>query len=240
MLYEKHDRRIVRLDYDRVKKIGGRLRNHEVDNMLWVAENTTIPIPKIYEAKYEDGKLVAIIMEYIPGIALSKVWNDFTDVEKETTKRELQDYMAQLRIPRGNYVGAANQGQAIIGNLGDLDCGPFDSVEQFNEFILATTYEGFPEGFKDDFRAVIGRDHEIVFTHGDFYPRNILVDDDGHVKAILDWEHAGWYPDYFEMFLSLSWCHEFKGWKEFLRSIVPSHFSKEFIAMTWITPTLKA
>lgn len=39
--------------------------------------------------------------------------------------------------------------------------------------------------------------HKIVFTHGDFRPANIIVRD-GHVAAILDWELAGWYPEYWE------------------------------------------
>ena len=39
--------------------------------------------------------------------------------------------------------------------------------------------------------------HSIVFTHGDFLPRNIIVKD-RKVVGILDWEMAGWYPEYWE------------------------------------------
>lgn len=41
------------------------------------------------------------------------------------------------------------------------------------------------------------RKHTIVLTHGDFRPANIMVRD-GRVAAILDWEMAGWYPEYWE------------------------------------------
>lgn len=41
------------------------------------------------------------------------------------------------------------------------------------------------------------RKHGIVFTHGDLRPANIIVKD-GRVTAIIDWEMAGWYPDYWE------------------------------------------
>lgn len=27
---------------------------------------------------------------------------------------------------------------------------------------------------------------------------NILVGDDGHLSGMLDWESAGWYPEYWE------------------------------------------
>lgn len=39
--------------------------------------------------------------------------------------------------------------------------------------------------------------HPIVFTHNDMHEGNILVSG-GHVSAILDWECAGFYPDYWE------------------------------------------
>ncbi|OJJ31905.1 hypothetical protein ASPWEDRAFT_43931 [Aspergillus wentii DTO 134E9] len=40
-------------------------------------------------------------------------------------------------------------------------------------------------------------DH-AVFAHGDIAPRNIMVDENGNIIGIIDWEYAGWYPDYWE------------------------------------------
>ena len=37
-----------------------------------------------------------------------------------------------------------------------------------------------------------------VFTHADIAPRNVMVDEQNMVTGILDWESAGWYPDYWE------------------------------------------
>jgi thiamine kinase-like enzyme len=39
-----------------------------------------------------------------------------------------------------------------------------------------------------------------VFTHGDLRPANIIVTSTSPAKvvAIVDWEQAGWYPDYWE------------------------------------------
>ena len=39
--------------------------------------------------------------------------------------------------------------------------------------------------------------HDIVFTHADFRPDNIVVKD-GHVTGIIDWEMSGWYPEHWE------------------------------------------
>lgn len=40
--------------------------------------------------------------------------------------------------------------------------------------------------------------HRVVFTHGDFKEHNVLVDDDRNLTGWLDWESAGWYPEYWE------------------------------------------
>jgi aminoglycoside phosphotransferase (APT) family kinase protein len=46
-------------------------------------------------------------------------------------------------------------------------------------------------------RNMMKHNHGIVFAHGDLHPGNILIHD-GRVAAILDWEMAGWYPEYWE------------------------------------------
>ncbi|EUC26620.1 hypothetical protein COCCADRAFT_42312 [Bipolaris zeicola 26-R-13] len=38
--------------------------------------------------------------------------------------------------------------------------------------------------------------HDIAFTHRDLNLRNILVDDNGKISRIVNWECAGWYPKY--------------------------------------------
>ena len=47
--------------------------------------------------------------------------------------------------------------------------------------------------------------NEIVFTHGDLDPRNILVEE-GHVTGIVDWEQSGWYPGYWEYVKAMWGC----------------------------------
>lgn len=39
--------------------------------------------------------------------------------------------------------------------------------------------------------------HAIRFTHADIAPRNIMVEN-GRITGIIDWEEAGWYPEYWE------------------------------------------
>ena len=47
--------------------------------------------------------------------------------------------------------------------------------------------------------------HDIVLTHNDLAPRNILVRD-GYVVAILDWELCGFNPSYWEYVKAYLWA----------------------------------
>jgi hypothetical protein len=49
----------------------------------------------------------------------------------------------------------------------------------------------------DFVKAMPRHERQIVLTHGDLLLRNILVRD-AKVLAILDWEMAGYFPEYWE------------------------------------------
>lgn len=56
-----------------------------------------------------------------------------------------------------------------------------------------------------------------VFTHADIAPRNIMVDEQNVITGILDWEFAGWYPDYWEhaqMFRPAVKCKDWPAWMD--------------------------
>jgi aminoglycoside phosphotransferase (APT) family kinase protein len=77
--------------------------------------------------------------------------------------------------------------------------GPYATEAAFNEGIIDVMKDAsqdiFVQMVADMVRAM--PQHEIVLTHSDIAPLNILVRD-GKVVAILDWELAGFYPEYWE------------------------------------------
>lgn len=52
--------------------------------------------------------------------------------------------------------------------------------------------------YKHELPDMLLKSASSVFTHGDIAPRNIMVDENGNITGIIDWEWAGWYPDYWE------------------------------------------
>ena len=51
--------------------------------------------------------------------------------------------------------------------------------------------------------------HAITFTHGDLCQEHIMVNN-GHVVAIVDWERAGWFPEYWEWVNAFTNCSFFR------------------------------
>jgi|TARA_R110002003_G_scaffold214_40_gene16330 hypothetical protein len=74
-----------------------------------------------------------------------------------------------------------------------------------------------PGSIEDPWRDLLPDDGPILLTHGDLRPANIIVTAKGPVKvvAIVDWEQAGWYPDYWEYckaMFTASYDGEWRGW----------------------------
>jgi hypothetical protein len=129
----------------------------------------------------------------------------------------LKDYLAELKaIPNpfspdkaiSNTLGEACRDRRIRGAM---PVGPFANEAAFSQVLR----------FSDE---PARRGHKIVFTHADLNPRNILVDrvtlSDGStgwcVKGIVDWENAGYYPEYWEctkaLFEGFRWPRRYNVW----------------------------
>lgn len=101
--------------------------------------------------------------------------------------------------------------------------GAFSSLEAFYNYLFGPASA---HAFKSDIeyqktlshaKRLQSHQHRMVFTHGDFKAHNILVDDDGHLSRFLDWESAGWYPEYWEFttatrFGKDSWWFQVASW----------------------------
>ena len=95
-LHSLGSRTIIRYENDLVVKSGD-LRDHEAKTLRFIAAKTTIPVPKVHDSIYEDGKVVAIVMDYVPGKRLDEAWETLDSHQKLSIANELHSYMNQLR-----------------------------------------------------------------------------------------------------------------------------------------------
>ncbi|KAL6299845.1 kinase-like domain-containing protein, partial [Sparassis latifolia] len=186
-----------------VVKYGQHISLPEVAAILYVSAYTSIPVPQIHGA-YEYKSELFLFMEFIPGRTLKDALPDMTAASKDALTEQLRVHMNSLRSLRGTYIGGLGCTPCfdhIFADEPPSDYGPFPNVAAFHETLAkAINRYGVPEGFptsrskcrlfKDDYR--------IVFSHGDFASRNIMLSEEEKLAAILDWETAGFWPEYWE------------------------------------------
>lgn len=232
ILHSLYSRTVTRVGNNRVVK-SGNIRSHEAPTLQFIAANTTIPVPKVHDVQWENGKVVAIVMDYMPGKRLDEAWDTLDSDQKHAIASELHSYINQLRDLKGDYIGAIDRGKVVIGQIASIEGGPFDSEKQFNEFILGDIVKSAPDILRHYAKFALMDDHEIVFTHADFAPRNILVEG-GRVTAILDWEYAGWYPEHWEYIQALRQLKPMPDWPQYLSCILPPRYEREYIGMSFL------
>lgn len=205
--------RTVRLDRHRVFKWID--TPTEALSMTFVAKNTTIPVPRVYDLVIHEGKL-GLIMEFID--ARETEWAYLSKAQKADVARQLGGFIAQLRTLMPPHPGIV---ECIDGapcrdpklNVG-LEVG---TVENFHNILghNMVREEDVPLyiPLRPAFERIHGRKHRTMFTHADFNWHNILIRD-GQIVALLDWESAGWYPEYWEYTrLNVCWLLDREFWQ---------------------------
>lgn len=216
-----------------VLKQGAKVRPSEEKAMRLVQKHAlSVPIPSIhgFSFKYEHeipyyGELY---LEYIPGQTLKSTWAGLDNESKNRVCQEIWDIVTIIRaIPRpsdlqpGCYrtVDGSPSHDPLLGSSKDRPPRDLD-----DEMLRSRVYARFVAtnglSYKDcdDLPASLPRSSTSVFAHGDIGPRNIIMDERGRIKALLDWESSGWFPDYWEFAQMMKWCdpleHDWQRWME--------------------------
>jgi aminoglycoside phosphotransferase (APT) family kinase protein len=186
----------------------------EAEATRYVALHTSIPVPTIHDFWTEEDGRACLVMEYKDGQTLHRHWRHLSVDQKMTIMRVLRGFLDELRSlpqphPKG-MIGSVSGGAFFDFRMsGQSLYGPFRDEAAYNDWRISTF------GFLGDqhpptklrlrqLRDEMRNDHQITFTHGDITRRNILIRVDGEgandvsVVAILDWEQAGWRPEYWE------------------------------------------
>ncbi|KAI1172564.1 kinase-like domain-containing protein [Nemania sp. FL0916] len=145
-----------------------RLLNEEAC-LKFLADKTDIPLPKLV-ACFEDDGAVYLITEYVDGVGMDELYDEQLKIVGE----ELEMHMKTLKSLTSNSWGGP--GGAVLP--------PYRVMRKSNGW----PWEMNPRE-KDD----------LVFCHNDLSMNNVIVDPlTLKIKAILDWEYAGFFPPEFE------------------------------------------
>lgn len=184
----------------------------------------SVPVPRVLGFRMpkagEDSRYGTITMEYIDGVSLEEFWPTASEEDKARILGQLRGHMDQLRTMESDFIGTCN-GAACNDHMfvnREHTYGPYKDDTAFREGIAESLLTCVDES--DAFtKVVIGmvnsmpKTDRYVFTHGDLMPRNILVKD-GNVVGIIDWEVAGFYPEYWEYAKAHIFDNYFHPWHE--------------------------
>lgn len=202
----------------------------ETDAIQFVRRHTSIPLPSIIESrKSEDDSWYT--MQVIPGKSLSDAWTDMSEQARLKTRTELCGYIKELRAiqpPEPVYIGSCTSSSAYDHRLNNsLPCGPFSSESAFNDFLVSPVQRCPRQELVAFYCNQLKDTHQIVFTHADLCGDHIIVDPvTGKINGIIDWEMAGWWPEYWEYTKALygSRCQQ---WWKLLVSEAVGEYSHE-------------
>ncbi|KAJ5800561.1 uncharacterized protein N7518_002629 [Penicillium psychrosexuale] len=194
---------VFRVDNTTVVKLCDPSRLAEAEAMRFIRSKTSIPVPEVYNAYVDEtiGRGV-IVMEYIEGEVLRDVIEDMDDTRRQKIISELQKFMSELRSIEGDFIGSidgsACEDPVFCAEQGGF--GPYKTENEFNEgLVRAMTINQTTNSWIKHVAKLIRAmpSHTTVLTHADFSPRNIIISGE-RVVGILDWEMAGFYPEYWE------------------------------------------
>lgn len=193
---------VIRLLGNRIcVKYDSSLSLADAATLQFVAQYTSVPVPKVYCAFERKGK-VYIVMEWIRGEVLANALFHRSEKSKAEITLQLQRMLAELRnLPHPEGLGIAN---VTGGSLSDHRLpgnnprfGPCRTIEDFHRHLR----EGIDHSELYPEINQLAEKHKgtwpICFTHGDLHGCNIVVRGD-KVVGIVDWDTAGWYPSYWE------------------------------------------
>lgn len=146
-----------------------RLQN-EAECLRFIRSKTNIPVPAVY-ADFEDDGAYYLVTEFIHGVEL----NDLALEKKNLVRVELKQHLHTLH----------NLRSTTIGGPSGLLIPPRSVMESTKQDIWVLQPSGSGE--------------EYVFCHNDLSEYNIIVNPETFkIAAIIDLEHAGFFPEFFE------------------------------------------
>ena len=171
----------------------------------------SIPVPEVYGWR-KQGKENFIYMELIDGVPLSDCIGQLSNEDKDRVCSQLRTTFTTLSTLKQDSISGPFIGSIIRGPLRDKifddhpATGPFATLDDFYDWLeyLPQRSLAAEDRYTDPYVDMLPTNADIKFTHGDLHPSNIIISETSprKVLALIDWEQAGWYPDYWESFKS--------------------------------------
>ncbi|EER36955.1 conserved hypothetical protein [Histoplasma capsulatum var. duboisii H88] len=227
--------KVLKCDNEAILKVGSRVRPSEEIAMRLVKEQTDIPVPEIFLAAYvgEEGRLA---MSVIPGAPLTEAWDSLHDTTKKRICIEtwsMIEKFRQIEKPAAlqHHFLCLADGSPCINDpiVAGICCAdPPHPPLLNNDDVRARIYECYYAAngrkYEKELLSMLPHSDISVFSHVDIGPHNIMFDKASlKITGIIDWEMAGWYPDYWE-YSSIMRPARWKDWQKWMDLTAPKKY----------------
>ncbi|KAF3491839.1 uncharacterized protein GIQ15_01356 [Arthroderma uncinatum] len=170
---------------------------NEANALRRVAKHTSIPAPRLIDFTQDSDRTGFMLMTKVTGYPAEKTYYLMTYEEREQLTRDLGKCISQYRrIKNHNESLICNTigGPITDRRTDDIPYGPYMSKTAMLDDLTG----GLEEIRKDKPLSMLyEKEHGICFTHADLHLSNIFLDG-GRLSGIIDWENAGFKPEYWE------------------------------------------
>lgn len=218
---------VYQLPFGLIMKWNDRISLEEAMAMQ-MARAAGMPVPKLLSiGKHPGFRQFSLLMTRLPGYELINSADPFDLKEEGPWVQELQMCIRAMRLWKPTF-GPSRICSVLGTSIRSIRVphrimGPFENQKELHEYLLSTAsrhgFESKAQYQETLLRAkkIQERPHRIVFTHGDFKAHNILIGEDGHLTGFLDWESAGWCPEYWDFTTAIrygrdSWWYQVVSW----------------------------
>ncbi|WEW59815.1 hypothetical protein PRK78_005295 [Emydomyces testavorans] len=219
---------VQRLPFGLYLKMCARCNENEQNALKLVERYTSIPAP-LFVDTFQDENETFFVMTGVRGQRLEQVFHRMSYKERDQLIDDISRYVGQLRhIPNVTAYPIANTvgGPVIDHRIPDGRGGPFKAESDFNHYI--SDKRGSPEE-RRVIASVHSRKHQVIFTHSDLHPSNILIDR-GRLSGIVDWECAGYMPEYWEFTKAMCGVLNREQWEDLWRHTFGTRYEAELKA----------
>lgn len=215
---------VQRLPFGLVIKDCFRAPTNEPNALKLVEKYTRVPAPRLVDVGEHDGNTY-VVMTHIPGQSLAHVGHLMSYAERDRFADDLAACVSQLRAIPNNTpyrFGDTLGGPIVDHRMPDAGGGPFNTEADFNDHLVSHLACNIHDAVDN---LPIRQDHRSFFTHSDFHATNLLIAE-GRLSGIIDWECAGYLPEYWEFTKAMYTSN----WRPIQQGIFHRAFGQEYEA----------
>ncbi|KAI9841637.1 MAG: hypothetical protein M1837_000484 [Sclerophora amabilis] len=217
-------------------KSGPAVEYAEITALQLIAQRLDIPVPHIYDALTGPDGNISISMDFVDGETLSDIWPCLIEEQKLAIAQQLRAILIAMRSlePDQDTIGSCGGGPAIdLRRYSAYRGGPFLDEGGLNDFLISDVFAATPSILVRKFRQRLRTDHRVVFTHADLAQHNIIIRDN-KIVALVDWQYAGWYPEYWDYIKFFARPARNKDWYEYADVIFPQSYDEELFQFQFL------